>query len=65
MSRPQRYRLTVEFVLRDRGDYAALRSRIHEFFRGLESSGRLMSDFAAIEKCEDTTRKVPNANAAH
>jgi hypothetical protein len=57
-SRTQRYRLTHEFVLRDRGDYADIRAsfqaaiaRVHEFHTGTAP------DYLAIERVYEPESK--------
>lgn len=53
-SRVQRYRLTHEFVLRDRGDYAAVRQKIELALRAIaESTTGYGNDYLAIEKVSD------------
>lgn len=51
--RSQRYKLTAEFVLKDRGDYLTYRKLFETFFRGLDSPNDFQSDYLSIEKVED------------
>lgn len=52
--KPQRYRLTLEFVLREPRNYAFTRARIEQYFRQLEdTTPGYVPDYLAIEKVSD------------
>lgn len=52
---PQRYRLTHEFVLHDRADYAAIKDRFENALRTISATTiGYAPDYLAIEKVEDT-----------
>lgn len=52
--KPQRYKLTHEFVLREPSDYAFVRSRIEATLRHLaETTTGFAPDYLAIEKVDE------------
>lgn len=52
--KPQRYRLTWEFVLREPKDYEYFRNFIHNQLRFVaETNAGIQADYLAIEKVED------------
>lgn len=53
MTRVQRYRVTTEFTLRDRGDYATYRAMIENFFKLLGDRVGCQSDYCSIEKVKE------------
>lgn len=56
-SRTQRYRVTSEFVLKDRGEYQVYCEIFQRFFRNLEATSvGFQSDYLAIEKVEEEKR---------
>lgn len=52
-NRVQRYRLTCEFVLRDRGDYHFVRAAWERHIRDLTDRLNFNADYLAIEKVEN------------
>lgn len=48
-NKTQRYKLKVEFVLRDRKDYERVIADIREALKSLEDWGNLQIDYIAVE----------------
>ena len=51
-NRVQRYKLTAEFILKDRGDYESYRDSLLGLLHSLDSH-RYKLDYASLEKVED------------
>lgn len=57
--RSQRYRLTWEFELRNRGDYALFKGIIESALNKIVSEfNGVNPDYLAIEKCDPPTSKI-------
>lgn len=52
-SRTQRYRLTFEFILRDRGDYALYREMFRAAINKVCEGIGIQADYLAIDKVEE------------